>query len=200
MRKKLITTLFFTLPLLAHAQSDSLKSAYQQVCTTLKEYKFLSEDADDGNGKTRSITLKVQQGNFVFTIVDDFGPFNDSFFGNRHGTKTIKVPVAEARFSISSYYAYDIEIGSKNGVELTYKGKKDLLKQYEINGEDLSLRKLHKELTRLKEILLSEEYTGSLGTGRTTSKKSAPKATPKQEKKKETPVQPRQRKHVQSGN
>lgn len=200
MRKGLITTFFFILPLLVQAQSDSLKSAYQQVCTTLKEYKFLSEDADDGNGKTTSITLKVQQGNFVFTFVDDFSPYNDPFFGNKHGTKTIIVPVAEAWFSVNSYHTYDIKIGGRNGVELTYKGKKDLLKQYEIKGEDLSLRKLHRELLRLQDILLSEEYTGFLGSGRTSNKKITPKAAPKQEKQKETPVQPRQRKHVQSGN
>lgn len=199
MRKGLITTLFIFLPLLSHAQSDSLRTAYQQVCTTLKEYKFLSQDADDGNGKTTSITLKVQQGNFVFAFVDDFGPFNDPFFGNRHGTKTIKVPVADAWFSVRSYHTYDIKIGGRNGVELTYKGKKELLKEYEINGEDLSLRKLHIELTRLQEILLSEEYAGSLEPGGISNKKITPKAAPKQEKKNETPVQSRQRKHVPAG-
>ena len=49
----------------------------------MKEYKFLSEDAaaPDRYGKTKSISLIVQNGNFVFTFVDDFGNFNDDFFG-----------------------------------------------------------------------------------------------------------------------
>lgn len=201
MRKMNIIAFCFMLPLLAQAQSDSLKAAYQQVCTTLKEYEYLSEDAHDDHGKTTSITLKVQQGNFVFTFVDNFGSFNDPVFGFRHGAKTIKVPVSEAYFSADSYYhTNDIKIGGKNGIEMTYKGKKVLLRKFEINGEDLSLRKLHKELIKLQETLLSENYTGSLGIGVTSPKKSTPKATPKQKKKNETPVQPRQRKHVPAGN
>lgn len=201
MKRILLFIMELTITFVSSAQSDSLKAAYQQVCTTLKEYEYLSEDAHDDHGKTTSITLKVQQGNFVFTFVDNFGSFNDPVFGFRHGAKTIKVPVSEAYFSADSYYhTNDIKIGGKNGIEMTYKGKKILLRKFEINGEDLSLRKLHKELIRLQEIMLSEKYTGSLGIGVTSQKKSTPKATPKQKKKNETPVQPRQRKHVPAGN
>lgn len=201
MKRILLFIMELTITFVSSAQSDSLKAAYQQVCTTLKEYEYLSEDAHDDHGKTTSITLKVQQGNFVFTFVDNFGSFNDPVFGFRHGAKTIKVPVSEAYFSADSYYhTNDIKIGGKNGIEMTYKGKKILLRKFEINGEDLSLRKLHKELIKLQETLLSENYTGSLGLGGTSPKKSTPKATPKQKKKNETPVQPRQRKHVPAGN
>lgn len=201
MKRILLFIMGLTITFVLSAQSDSLKAAYKQVCTTLKEYEFLSEDAHDDHGKTTSITLKVQQGIFVFTFVDNFGSFNDPVFGFRHGAKTVKVPVSEAYFSADSYYhTNDIKIGGKNGIEMTYKGKKILLRKFEINGEDLSLRKLHKELIRLQEIMLSEKYTGSLGIEETSNKKSTSKAAHKQKKKNVTPVQPRQRKHVPAGN
>lgn len=198
MKRILFFFMGLAIAMVSQAQSDSLKAAYRQVCTTLTEYRFTSEDVSSNNGKTTSITLKVQQGDFVFTFVDNFSPFDDPIFGNRHGTKTIKVPASEAWFSVNSYHTYSMKIGGKNGVELTYRGKKELLKKYEINGEDLSLRKLHKELTRLQEIMLSEEYTGSLGNGRTSGKKITSKSAPKQKTK--VPTQQRQRKRVPKGN
>lgn len=203
MKRILLFIMGLTITMVSPAQSDSLKAAYQQTCTTLKEYKFLSQDVYygryDESTSITSITLKVHQGNFIFTIADKLCKFSDPAFGFKYQTKTIKVPVSEVRFYVGSYHNKMI-IEGKNGIELTYKGEKELLRKYEIHGKELSLRKLHIELTRLQEILLSEEYAGSLEPGGTSNKKSTPKAAPKQEKKNETPVQPRQRKHVQSGN
>lgn len=203
MKRHLLFIIGLTMSMVAQAQSDSLKAAYRQVCTTLKEYKFLSQDLVDGrydhSTSVTSIALKVQQGIFIFTITDKLCKFSDPAFGFEHRTKTIKVPVSEVRFNIASY-PHEINIVGENGVELNYKGKKELLRAYEIHGEELTLRKLHKELTRLQDILKTENYTGSLGMGGATSKKTTSKSTPKQKTETAVPTQQRQRKHVPAGN
>lgn len=203
MKRILLFIMGLTITMVSPAQSDSLKAAYQQTCTTLKEYKFLSQDVYygryDKSTSITSITLKVHQGNFIFTIADKLCEFSDPAFGFKYQTKTIKVPVSEVRFIIGSY-PHEINIVGENGVELNYKGKKELLRAYEIHGEELSLKKLHKELTRLQEILKTENFTGSLGNGGTTSKKTTSKSTPKQKAETAAPTQQRQRKHVPAGN
>lgn len=183
----------------AFSQSDSLKAAYRQVCTTLKDYKYMSEDASDNNGKTLSITLNIQNGCFVFTFKDDFRPFNDPFFGNRAGTKTVKVLVGETLFDM--HYG-PIKIEGENGVEFTYKGKKEILKDFEICGEELSLKKLLKELQVLQRLIIDEEYKGTLGGGTSTSKRKSQATSVPQKNNKVTtaPQQTRQRKRVPVGN
>lgn len=177
MKKILLLGVMLFSALLMSAQSDSLKVAYKEVVNTLKEYNFLSEDAGT-NGKTKSISLIVQNGNFVFTFVDDFGNFNDDFFGNRHGKKVIIVPVSEVMFRMNYY---NLSIGGKNGIEFTYKGKKEILQTYCIKGTELTLKKLHKELTILQEILIQEGYKGSLGVAEKTKQSAKSKSAPQKE-------------------
>lgn len=197
MKKILLLGVMLFSALLMSAQSDSLKLSYKQVVNTLKEYKFLSEDAaaPDRYGKTKSISLIVQNGNFVFTFVDDFGNFNDDFFGNRHGKKVITVPISEVVFSME-YSSFTI--GGENGIELAYKGKKEILRTYGIEGEDLTLKKLHKELNLLKDILIKENYQGNLGVSQAPKQSTKPKPA-KQKETTNNQKQQRTRNRIPSG-
>ncbi len=193
MKKLTIIIITIIFPMMIHAQSDSLNIAFKKVCTTLKEYKIASEDVkDDSYAKTLSITLKIQEGCFVFTINDDFGNFSDPAFGHRHGVTTLKVPYDDVVFDVW----YNLRLQSKNGIELTYKGKKEILESYKFYGEKLSLKKLCEELQRLQKIAIEENFHGNLPV----QKKITPTANPEPQKnKKNTPPQPRKRNRVPAG-
>ena len=54
-----------------NAQSTELRSAYNQVVSTLREYKFMSEDVHDArmdDARSKSITIRFQGGNIIFTF------------------------------------------------------------------------------------------------------------------------------------
>ena len=165
--KKLILLLFILCSSsVCKAQSPELKAAYNQVVSTLKEYKFKSLEVYD-NGEdyasTRSITIKMQGGNIIVTFKDNFGAFSDPCFGNKQGTKTIKVSIKDAKIQLGRWNDNKIMFSSENGVEFTYKGKKELLEEYAICGEKLSCKKLLGELTTMLTLAQEEEFNGSLG-------------------------------------
>lgn len=147
----------------AFSQSAELTTAYKQVCTTLKEYKFEAEDAKDGpEGRTKNISFTCQNGVLVFTFNVNQGSFSDPFFGHKHGLITIKVPLVNAQFQ--TYYGkLNITAKENNGVELTYKKQKEIIDYYSIYGTDGSLEKLHKELEEFLSIATAENFSGSLG-------------------------------------
>ena len=155
---------FIIIALMAHAQSLELTKAYSQVCSTLKDYKFQSEDvcnshsSDDG---TTSISFKLKDGNFIFTFYDDFGRYSDPFWGNTHGSKIITVPISSVKFEI--YWDKYLKISSAEGIEYMYKSKKEILENYKIGGSILSLKKLMNELNTLVEIAKNENFNGVLG-------------------------------------
>ena len=165
--KKLILLLFILCSSsVCKAQSPELKAAYNQVVSTLKEYKFKSLEVYDNGAdyaSTRSITIKMQGGNIIVTFKDNFGAFSDPFFGNKQGTKTIKVSIKDAKIQLGRWNDNKIMFSSENGVEFTYKGKKELLEEYAICGEKLSCKKLLGELTTMLTLAQEEEFNGSLG-------------------------------------
>lgn len=160
------------------AQSTELRTSYNQVCKTLKEYKFSSEDAHEGHpeGKTTGIQFKVQNGSLVFTFTDNFGHFSDPFFGNKQGSKTITVSISNARFYMPSYGSYmSITAKERDQVDYTYKKQKEIIDGYQIYGSEGSLKKLMSELESLLNLLREEEYNGTLTPGgQSSSKKSSP--------------------------
>jgi hypothetical protein len=195
MKKVLLIVAMLLNALLMNAQSDSLKLSYKQVVNTLKDYRFISEDAYE-LGKTKSISLIVQKGNFVFTVVDDLSRVISSSRIIRHGKKVITVPISEVVFSME-YSSFTI--GGENGIELAYKGKKEILRTYGIEGEDLTLKKLHKELNLLKDILIKENYQGNLGVSQAPKQSTKPKPA-KQKEATNNQKQQRTRNRIPSGN
>ena len=194
MKKILLLGVMLFSALLMSAQSDSLKLSYKQVVNTLKDYRFISEDAYE-LGKTKSISLIVQKGNFVFTVVDDLSRVISSSRIIRHGKKVITVPISEVVFSME-YSSFTI--GGENGIELAYKGKKEILRTYGIEGEDLTLKKLHKELNLLKDILIKENYQGNLGVSQAPKQSTKPKPA-KQKETTNNQKQQRTRNRIPSG-
>ena len=180
-------------PIIVHAQSDSLVYAYRQVCRTLEEYRFLSEDVEKSQGKTLSIKFQIKDGNYIFTFNDDFRPYHGSFFKNRHGIKVVTVPILEVEYDKSLYFGR-LNIEGRNGVELLYKGKKELLRWFGIMGETLSIEKLYKELQQLHTFVVEENFMGVLDGGVASSKKVPPKNTNNTAKKAQPSAQPQQRK------
>ena len=197
MKKILLIGAMLINALVMNAQSDSLKVAYKQVVNTLKDYKFISEDTSDGLGQTKSISLIVQKGNFIFTIVDDLSRVISSSRIIRHGKKVITVPTNETIFRME--YEPILSIVGENGIELAHKGKKEILEAYGIKGEYLTLKKLHKELTTLQEILIKENYQGTLGVSQAPKQSTKPKPAP-QKKATTNQKQQRTRNRIPSGN
>ena len=192
-------------------QSDSLKVAYKQVCATLNDYKFTSEDCHY-DGETLSITLKLQEESFVFTINDNAHARGENGEA-RPGVKIITLPIKDATFNVeygslyfrnivyqeneSGYYYKSID----NGIELSYKGKKEILEDYEFEGSKLTLEKLSHELYELKRLVLKENFTGSLGDSSTATKTTKQVVKPQKTTGKPAPqAQPAQRKRIPTGN
>ena len=163
-----------------NAQSPELTKAYNQVVSTLKTYKFQSiEVYETGDyAKTRSITLKLQSGKIILSFNDSFEPFSDPVFGNKQGTKTIKVPIDKIKIETGTWNENKIVISSEDGVEFIYKGKKELLEEYAICGEKLSCKKLIGELKDMLSLAQDEEFQGSLGVVSSTNKNSSRKKAP----------------------
>lgn len=199
MKRIILIVTSIILPIVVQAQSDSLISAYKQVYRSLKEYKFISEDASEGGGKTISIILKIQNGDFVFSFNDDFRPFDDPIFGNRHGVKILRAPYHDISFD--NWYE-EMALQCEKGIELTYKGKKELIESYKIYGEKLNLQKLTKELQLLQSIVINENFKGSLDGSSTSPQKTSQTTTPSQHSKTQTPTQTqqRQRNRIPAGN
>lgn len=187
-----------------YAQSPELKNAYMQVCKTLKEYKFISEDVSSENdhGQTKSISLKVQNGTLVFSFNDDYGAFSDPFFRFKHGIITIRIPLADALclFYQPSYSKYLwLTSNQKNSVEFIYKNQKELIDGYQIHGTDGSLRKLYDELNIFLTLTEEEEFNGSLDVSsvQKTARKSKKTTKNNTRKKKESKYQNKIGKYVQ---
>ena len=201
------------MPLVLNAQSDSLKAAYKQVSETLRDYKFVSEDVFLSGIKraTSSITLVIRDGYYIFSIVDDFkGSWSTADY--RDGTKILKTAISSTDFGwsvsqgyyIDEYderiapdeeYKYRTYLYNTNGIELTHRDKKELLKIYRIHGTELTVEKLEKELNILSRIAKGEKFTGSLGI-MGTSAKNTTQSTTKPKQSNQTP----QRKRVPAGN
>lgn len=177
-KRIVICILMLSVCVVSRAQSQELRNAYSNVVKTLNEYRFQSEDVREAGGdfgKSKSITVKLQGGFFIFTFNDSFAPFTDPIHGFRHGVKSIKVSIEDARFEEPRYSSGDyLTISGNNGVEFNFKNKKEILKGYKIGGAELSIKKLLGELNELLSLARDEEFKGTLG-GSSASKGSSSK-------------------------
>lgn len=146
------------------AQSPQLREAFDQVNTTLKEYKFVSQDVDEtgDTGRTKSIQIMLGNGNFGIIIFDDYGDFADPFFGFKHGYKLITVPINNVEF-YPGYSELQITTNNNEDVLFIYDGQKELLDQYSICGTEGNVKKLKRELDNLISLAIEENFNGQLG-------------------------------------
>ena len=162
---------------MAFSQSAELKDAFNNVSRTLKDYKFNSQDAGkiwQEDGRTISVKIQLKGGYIIFVIVDDFSPYNDSFFGNKPGTKILKAPISSIEFKKDRTFD-ELTITNKEGLEYTYKNKKELLTSYELYGTTLTLEKLTKELQELISLAKEENFNGNLGVPNSSSNSASNK-------------------------
>ena len=70
MRKDLLLLFFITIASIVNAQSVELKDAFAKVSSTLKDYKFESQDVawqyPVPVGGTKSISIQLKDGNIIF--------------------------------------------------------------------------------------------------------------------------------------
>ncbi len=170
MRKDLLLFFFITISTIVNAQSIELKDAFAKVSSTLKDYKFESQDVSGCYPNkvvgTKSIAILLQN-SYVLLIIDDDmrrvlmdnTPI-DFYAGERHGKKILKAP-------ISHFYTFTygdrLSIRGREGIEITCNNKKELIDSYTIKGAELSLNKLQNELTTLISIAKNENFNGKLG-------------------------------------
>ena len=186
---------------LSHTISPSgdVRTAYDNVVKTLKEYNFMTEDTWY-YGSTKAITLKLQNGNFVFTFNDTGIPYDLRHSFGRDGIKTLKIPFSGATF-YQPYNEGKLNLSSTNDdVEITWRGQKEIIKNYEIKGTELNIKKLQHELEILLTLAIEENFKGTLGGISTGHRKSTTKAKSSMQKKVTTQPQQRQRKRVPVGN
>lgn len=170
----LIFFLFCAKPI--NAQSNEIREAYKQVARTFKDYYFRSGDiyfwAD--YTKTKSISFVVQNGYFVFTFNDDYGvAYQLKPEECKQGIKKIRISIQDVVFSkVSGSNYYYFSMSCEDGVEYTYKNKKDILREYHIGGKEMSLLKLRKELIELRDLINKEGFKGSLGVSSSNKKKT----------------------------
>ena len=188
-----IIALFITV--ICNAQSVTLKEAYQQVYSTLKNYKFQSQDVYESNnhGRTKSILLELEDGYFVFFFNDDL-----SHFGYRNGQKRVSFPIASAMIGIDgTYNKKHIYVRDSlklhDGVELLYQNKTTTLPYYEIYGDELTLKKLLEELQELKNVAKMEMFLGILKNNDVVPSQRVPKSKIMSKKEKATTSHQKQR-------
>ena len=186
---------------LSHTISPSgdIRTAYDNVVKTLKDYKFMTEDTWY-YGSTKAITLILQNGNFLFTFNDTGIPYDFKHSFGRNGIKTVKIPFSSATF-YQPYNEGKLYLSSTNDdVEITWRGQKEIIKNYEIKGTELNIKKLQHELEILLTLAIEENFMGTLSGISTSHRKSTTKAKSSMQKKVTTQPQQRQRKRVPVGN
>jgi len=180
--------------------SSELKTAYNNVVKTMKEYRFNSEDTWY-NGETKSFTFIIQDGVIVITINDVGIHYDPKHSFGRDGKKIVKVPISHAYF-YQPYNEGKLVIGSSaDNVEITWRGKKEIEEKYTIFGSKVPIKKLQEELEALLAIAVEENFKGTLGGTSSEPKKttSQSKSTP-QKQAGTTQPQPKPRNRIPAGN
>lgn len=181
--------------------SVEIKTAYNNVTNTLKEYSYRSGDTWH-EGNTKSITLKIQNGFFVFTFVDTGILYDSRHSFGRDGTKIVKVPISHVVFNnYDNQGVMNISSSTQDNIEIAWRGRKEIVDCYKIFGSESSIKKLRKELDALLIIAIEENFQGTLDG--VSHKQQKTKTTTPQPQKEETPAtqpQQRQRNRVPAGN
>lgn len=181
--------------------SIEIKTAYNNVIKTLKEYNYRSGDTWH-EGNTKSISLKIQNGFFIFTFVDTGIMYDSRHSFGRDGTKIVKVPISHVVFNnYDNQGVMNISSSTKDNIEITWRGKKEIVENYKVFGSEPLIKKLREELDTLLILAIEEGYYGTLD-GISNKQQKTTSTTPKP-KKEETPAtqpQQRQRNHVPRGN
>ncbi len=151
-------------------QSYSLTQSFNELNTFLNEYK-ISSLAASSNIETKNIRATFEYPylivSFTDEVIDDFYPTGLVSIGKkqiRTNLKETKISVSTSSGYLSSFTPIYLLFENPSGIETTEQGKKDLVERYTFRGSELTMKKAAELFNQLKEKILTEEYTGKLGT------------------------------------
>ena len=172
------------------AQSAELKSAFQNLSATIKEYKLKTKNVhmasiNDKDKFVSSFTkIEYIHPNLVISYSEIKKPGGWSSFV-KPGDYIVKIPLSKSTIEVRHYNDVGdgyVCIKSSEGILQTFEGQNELIEDFYFYSSKLNTDKVYNELRHLQNLLISENFTGSLGVsernkGRVnSSRRSAPRA------------------------
>lgn len=166
--KKIISILIALLLFVgANSQSIETKAAYDKLAYTVKDYKItpyniIDSDCFEIQG------LDISYSKYNLTVVFNIKTRSECLVNERNdksGIYRITCPINSITFNTKEHWdkkrAY-LDIRSTTGLELTYRGKKELIEDYYFVATKMTTQKLHDELVVLQRLIIKENFTGDL--------------------------------------
>ena len=156
--------------------SSELKSAYNQVVDLFKNYEISPQFMDGYNFTISPIRVIYKHPNleisYSIKLKEGHGTFDDIA-----GNYKLICPMSSTKFSTHEDLpigeASKLYIKNPDGIELAYKGRRQLRESYYFESTKITTRKLATALSSLQSLLLSENYRGTLGISNTSSSSSS---------------------------
>lgn len=154
----------------AYYQGQSSKDLFESILKDFKQYDIKSEQVYHNSEWTRTtgLTIKYKYPNIIISHKDvrttEFNQGNEF----KQGTVTISIPVKDARFEFGRGFLGGqdesiMRIYSASGLEISYKGKKDIVEEYSFHASKLICKNLLTKLRVFKKKVLEENYQGQYG-------------------------------------
>lgn len=149
-------------------QSKELKRTFHEIQAILSEYKIISahvshyENFESLNSMaTKNIKILISNKILDISFIDYYinGTIETSY--GIVGKKSISMPIDICNFELK--YIDCLYFKCNSGIEKTELGKKELVKEYYFEMSELTAQMLKEKLNRLKELIISENFTGTLG-------------------------------------
>lgn len=172
----------------SNAQSAELKSAFDQLNQTLKEYTlgtdefrpYLMKEYGD-RFEYKKIQLSYSYPNFIFEyIIGEKTEYAGWVRDIKEGSYKVTIPLSSMIVFINDY---QVSFINENGLTKNSNGKSSLITAFPIYADErLTAKKYYSELRRLWDLIKIENYQGNLGTTHkkktnTTSKSGKEKKT-----------------------
>lgn len=170
--KKVILILAFSILCIdCIAQSAELSSAFQQVSTTIKEYKLktknihLASISDKDKYYASYTNIAYVHPNLIisYSEIQKQGGYNPFV---KPGNYIIKIPFRKSTIEVEHYNATGdgfVCIKSSEGILQTFEGQNELIEDFYFYSSKLNIDKVYNELKRLQQLVISENFNGSLG-------------------------------------
>lgn len=172
------------------AQSAELTSAFRDFSTTIKEYKLKTKNVHMASISDRDkfvstfTNIEFIHPNLVINYSEIKKPGGWSSFV-KPGDYIVKIPLAKSTIEVKHYNdAGDgyVCIKSSEGILQIFEGQNELIEDFYFYSSKLNTDKVYNELRLLQSLIISENFTGSLGISernkgrRNSSRRAAPSA------------------------
>lgn len=169
MKKDLICSLLLSVIIGTNTwgQSNALRQSFNELNTFLKEYK-INSDLASFYAETKNMKASFDYPYLTISFTDV--PAEDySLSSVAKGDQRIRTNLKETTISVKNTSwtrtpSYTLVFYNPNGIETTVQGRKDLVESYSFHGSQLTLKKAEELFNEVKDRILSEGFTGKLGT------------------------------------